>query len=322
MIGTRCSAWGILGLAGTWSSKWVGATVPPLAPLLLLRRLRGVGCNNDLSVRLPCLDRLGYRPSVDGVLRVGGSGFVPCRGLPPRTADLKRTFVVRFVAQLPSDRLGGNTYSVFMPSPSRCSNLLAESPGGSFRYRPGDRVGIALSAAESARWTPVASRPRLCVGRYTGGLYYWRNGAPPAYPRFSDEGAVRISNIDFTVKRNARPQRGFSLYPRVGGPRETFVIRLRAPFAARDRRGEREAYQLRISEPPACPDLDGLLRDVPGRGYRPGEPVVFALTPHEIGRPARWCAGRYRADVLHVVRTLTGEVLRQRRVGPRRSSSA
>jgi hypothetical protein len=233
----------------------------------------------------------------------------------PRVGGPHETFVVRFVAQLPSDRLGGNTYSVFMPSPGRCSNLLAESPGGSFRYRLGDRVGIALSAAESARVTPVASKPRLCVGRYTGGLYYWRNGAPPAYPRFSDEGAALISNIDFTVKRTARPQRRFSLYPRVGGPRETFVIRLRAPFAARDRRGEREAYELRISEPPACSDLDRSLRDVPGRGYRAGEPVVFALTPYEI-TPARWCAGRYGAHVLHVVRTVTGEVLRQRRVGP------
>jgi len=236
----------------------------------------------------------------------------------PRVGGPHETFVVRFVAPLPSDRFGGNTYSVFVPSPGRCSNLLAESPGGSFRYRAGDRVGIAISAAESARVIPINSGPRLCTGRYTGGLYYWRHGAPEAFPRFSDEVAdVLNSNIIFTVRRNARPQRRFSVYPRLGGPRETFVIRLRASFAAKDRGDERESYELRLREPFACPEVEGVLSGtrVSGRGYRRGDPVVFALVPEGL-KGDRWCVGRYRGQAFHVVRTPTGETLREDRVGP------
>jgi hypothetical protein len=220
----------------------------------------------------------------------------------PRVGGPRETFIVRFrspYATYGDFEEGAAAYfevQVRGPRPCRTegSDLISSE-----RFEPGDSVVMLISLLRRTRW---------CHGRYRAWIDYVRDNS-----RGTEILRQRVlSNLAFKVV-NRQPRSPFAVSPRVGGPRETFVVRFVSPFPVFEEEplsegdSNRDAYyRLELRGPRGCKRLSTTsFRDL---ALVRGDRVLITLFPTfmtPIRR--RWCTGRY-VGRLSWVRTTDGAV--------------
>jgi hypothetical protein len=103
------------------------------------------------------------------------------------------------------------------------------------------------------------------------------------------------------AEANGGAKYDFRVFPSVGTPTTTFRVSFTAPF----RTNEDRSYFLEAVGPRGCPSIFAST----GRRIRPGDGVVFELTPSKLdysGDRRRWCRGSYIGFVTWDVERLIG----------------
>jgi hypothetical protein len=206
----------------------------------------------------------------------------------PHVGGPRETFIARFRSLYP-------TYGEFAEGAAAYYELQVRGPrpcrreGSDLvtteRLAPGDSVVILISLLTRTRW---------CRGRYHAWIDYVkdsRTGKLILRRRITSSLAFRVVN--------RQPRSPFSFSPRVGGPRETFVVRFVSPFRTfedeplTEDSSDRDAYyRVELRGPRKCRRLRTTsFRDV---SLLRGDRVLITLFPTFMTPSRRqWCPGRY-----------------------------
>jgi hypothetical protein len=215
----------------------------------------------------------------------GGSSTAGAAGevsIVPRIGGPNATFVARFVAPFPLRQYARKAYYFNVVGP--CETDFGFSNYTSAFLKPGDTATLFMP--------PPSPGDGWCPGRYTGRITYEPNAprGPQSVRRLFSPFTFTVLPRDRLGRLAARPD-VVKFEPRVGSPRETFVLRFTASF----RTGDRSEYVLHGRGPSPCRRFSADPEE--GRLVR-GDRAVIGLWAGLLGR-RQWCPGRYSGAVYY-----------------------